>query len=153
MDHATLPTVNIEEIMTQIRREAKSLNYTEPTSFEEVDIPAGVETSDAEGTFDLQTLKDEINVVNAAWNIPDGHVIEGSFIKQILARIARKLFKPTGAPMAQAISAHNAQVTKTLNTVLQFIQANEKKEKEQEKRIFELEAELKRLKAAQGKKA
>lgn len=153
MENATLPTVNIEEIMNQIRREAKELKYTEPVSFEEVEIPAGIAASVAEGAFDLQTLQDEVNSVNASWNIPYGHVIEGNPIKQILARIARKLFKPTGAPMVQAISAHNAQVTKTLNTVMQYIQERESKEKEQEKRIFELESELKRLKAVQGKKA
>ena len=153
MENANPAGINIEDIMQEIRREAKALRYAEPVSFEEVEIPLTVEASGQGERFDLRALQDEVNAVNASWNIPYGHVIEGNPVKQILARIARKLFKPTGAPMTQAISAHNAQVTNTLNMIMQYIQENAQKEKEQEKRILELEAELKRLKAAQGKKA
>ena len=145
--------VNIEEIMEEIRKEAEALRYEEPVSFEDVEIPlAPGQGGGAEG-FELKKLEGTLTHVNSLWSIPYGHEISGNPLKKLLARAARKVNKPTGAPMAQDITRFNAEVAQSLNDIMLYIREAEKKAEEQEHRIFELEAEIRQLKEGAEKKA
>ena len=147
------PEINIEDIMDEIRKEAEALRYEEPVSFEDTAIPLTMD-KDGEGRpFSLKELEDTLTHINGMWTIPYGHEISGNQIKKFLARAARKLNKPTGAPMAQDITRFNAEAAKAFNSILQYIRENEKKEEDQGRRIAELEAEIRRLKEQAEKKA
>ena len=147
------PKINIEEIMEEIRKEAEALRYEEPVSFEDTAVPLTLEKGGEGRPFNLEELEGMLSHINGMWNIPYGHEIAGNPLKRFLARAARKLYKPTGAPMAQDITNFNAEVTKCLNSFLQYIRDNEKKEEDQGRRIAELEAEVRMLKERAEKKA
>ena len=155
MDHPEVkaPVVNIEEIMREIRKEAEALRYEEPVSFEAIETPAVISGDNGGDDFDLRKCENALGRANAIWHIPYGHEIAGNPVKKILGRAARKLNRPTGAPMAQDISDFNAEITQTLNEMLRFIRATQKKQEEQERRIFDLEAEIRQLKEGTEKKA
>ena len=147
------PEINIQEIMQQIQKEAEKLRYEEPVSFEAIEIPATTREDSGTEEFDLKNCENIINRLNTLWNIPYGYEISGNPLKKLIGRFARKINKPTGAPMAQAITTYNADVTQSLNEVMRFIRASRKKEEEQDRQIFELEAEIRQLKNGMGKKA
>ena len=146
--------VDIEGIMRKIREEAEKLRYEEPVSFEDVEIPAVMtEKNDRDSEFSLKKAEQTLDHINAMWEIPYGHVINGNPLKKLLARLARKINKPTGAPMAEDITKFNAEATQGMNEIMKFIRGALKKEDEMSRRIFELETEIRQLKKSAGKKA
>lgn len=147
------PEINIQEIMQQIRKEAEALRYEEPVSFEALETPATTREDSGTEDFDMKNCEDAMNRMNTLWHIPYGYEITGNPLKKLIGRVARKVNKPTGAPMAQAITNYNAEVTQSLNEVMRFIRAARKKEEAQDRQIFELEAEIRRLKNDMEKKA
>ena len=148
-----IPEINIEEIMQEIRKEAEALRYEEPVSFESIETPA-VLSGDNEGdAFDLKKCESALDRANATWRINYGHVITGNPVKKVLGRLARKMNKPTGAPMAQDITNFNAEVTQTLNEMIRYIRSARKTQEELERRIFDLEAEIRALKEGPESKA
>ena len=57
------------------------------------------------------------------------------------------------ASNALSVTVFLAEITQTLNEMLRFIRATQKKQEEQERRIFDLEAEIRQLKEGTEKKA
>ena len=145
--------INIEEIMEEIRQEARELKYTEPVSFEDVAVPVQTGRTGGAEAFDADNLQEAVSQANNLWHIPYGHVIEGNAVKRIVARAARKANRATGAAMANDITMYNAEVIKSRYGIMLYIGEAQRKAEEQERRIFELEAEVKRLKAGREKKA
>ena len=143
--------VNIEEIMKEIRKEAEALRYEEPVSFEEVEVLTV--SRETEGDFDLREFERTLDRVNVLWEIPYGHEITGNPVKKLVGRAARKVNKPTGQPMTQDITRFNAETVQCLNEILQFIRETRSKEEELNRRIFELESEIRKLRKGTENKA
>lgn len=147
-------TVNIEEIMKEIRREAEALKVEEPALFEDIAIPAPPAPSSSD-QFNFSELESVINQANRLWEIPYGHVITGNPLKKLIARISRKAMKPTGVPMAHDITEFNAEVVRGLNGLLLYVRESRNTMEAQASKIGKLEEELasmkKEVKALRGK--
>lgn len=145
--------IDIESIMEQIRKEAEALRYTEPVSFEKVDVPAIPGEEETGEVFRVKDFQAALSQVNALWRISYGHEIAGNPVKKLVARAARKAVKPTGEPMARDITRFNAEVTRGMNCLSRFVRETIRKSEEQNRRITELETEIRLLKEQLEKKA
>ena len=143
--------LNIEKIMEEIRKEAEALRYEEPVSFEEVEVLTV--SRDNARDFDLAQFEQTVNRMNSVWEIPYAREIAGNPLKKLAARLARKMNKPTGLPITQDITNFNAETVRALNELLHFVREARTREEEQNRRIFELETELRKLRKGAEKKA
>ena len=145
--------INIESIMDEIREKAKNLKYEEPVSFEDIITPVPSSNQTAGQPFDRLAFEDTLFKMNKLWTIPYGHEIMGNPVTKFIGRAARKMNKPTGGSMAEDITLFNAEVTRSLNSIRLFIIETEQKMEAQERKILELEEEIRKLKRKTVKKS
>lgn len=145
--------INIETIMEEIRKEAKELQYEAPVAFEDVSVPAVSANTGENGKFDRARLGEVLQKLNASWHIAYDHPLVGNKARQQVVRVIRKANRPVGAPIADEVSAFNADVVQGLNEIANYIAGAEKRIAEAEKRVALLEDELRVLKRGKENKA
>ncbi len=133
--------INIEKIMAEIRADIKKKGYkADAVKFETV------QAGNAE-VFNKNTFGEEVRNVNMSYQVSYYFPIEGkmSFFK----RVIRKLGCFLHVPILNNQNAFNAHVTRTFNQMALYIEQQERKEKELNRVIEELEEKVAALQKQQ----
>lgn len=130
--------INIEEIMKQIREEIKEKGYKESDlSFADVAVPAveAVDTVDP----DEGVLSFALNSANKNVRVDYYRPIEGNGLKKALKKFIRKLVKPAVYHLCVNQETFNTGTVQTLNQLYIYIQNQEVRIAELERRLSEKE--------------
>lgn len=127
-----METINIEQIMEEIRAEIKEKGYKErELSFN--DIPIKQETqSELSEAYSSERLDSLINAANASTRVDFYRPITDGGLKGMVKKAIRKIMKPLLLPLCQDQEAYNSILVQTINQMKLFIDA-------QEQRISDLE--------------
>jgi hypothetical protein len=141
-----MESVNIEQIMDDIRREIREKPaYQEPITFE--DVPMLSQWSN--GKFSQDVFEKDIEEMNSRYTIEYYRPLEDHGIKRFFKRLFRKLICFAVRPCFYDATQFNASATACMNSVYSYIRQldeenriKEAKIDAQEKRIAALEKAL-----------
>ena len=128
--------IDIEQIMQEIREEAKRIEYTEPIAFEQVRVPQ---------TARLKQYLPYLQNAIISYYRP----LEGNIVKRFLKKVIRKLLKFLVEPITIEVNSYCAQNAAQLTIMSELLEAQEKEITVLRSRITILEAE----RAAQSSEA
>lgn len=131
-------TINIEEIMKQIREEIKEKGYKESDlSFADVTVPM-VEAVNVEEP-DEGALSYALNNANKNVRVDYYRPIEGNGLKKALKKFIRKFVKPAVYHLCVNQETFNTGTVQTLNQMYLYIQKQDARITELERRLSEKE--------------
>ncbi len=120
-------SVNIEEIMKEIRMEIKAEGLNDSIlSFEEV-----VESSEGiidTGKFDFRFLEENLDYINANGTIAAHRILSGNGIIVFVKKIIRKLTKFYVEPIVEDQNRFNEHTIRVLNSYKYYIDENNNNE-------------------------
>lgn len=129
--------INVEKIMEEIRDEIKKKGYKpDAMAFETVQ-------ADNADAFQKSLFNEEVRNVNLSFQVPYYFPIEGkmTFVKRVIRKLGCFLM----VPILNNQNTFNAHVTRTINQMAQYIEYQERKEKELNRIIEGLEEKVARL--------
>lgn len=137
-------TVNVKEIMEEIRQNIKDQGYTESLlSFQDVKPKEYIAGN---GKLDLQKLHRVLNVVNEKQKIEYYHqFIPHRGVKNIIKAGIRKILRFLIQPFTETQTEFNVSSALTLNQISYFIIEQLNQNEEYETKIAELEKRIKEL--------
>lgn len=155
-------TINIEDIMLQIKREIKEKGLkADMLSFEDVPYDQPVDMADGS---DLSACDEALNYINSHYSIQPYKELQGNPIKVFFKKVIRKLTKFYVEPVVFEQNEMNANIARVLNSLRSAAEANsggedfndriqvlELAQKELNKRIDSLERENAALREELGK--
>ena len=137
-----IKTVNVEEIMKQIRAEiAEKGLQDDAIEFEEL---IGIDSMEGPQGFNRKRLNENVTYLNEYWEVlayRELYVSSGLkgkvfvFVKKVI----RKLTKFYVEPIVNDQNQYNASVTRCMNEMKRFIRETQQENQELKKRIEELE--------------
>ena len=135
-------TINIEEIMQQIRAEIKEKGYSaDMLSFQDVECPAEKENFH----YDEKECLDIVNCVNRDSHIPwTGELNQGG-VKAFVKKIIRKLTGFLIAPIVERQNQFNSDVTRSINQFMGYMEQQNEKIENYERDIGLLEEKIAEL--------
>lgn len=133
--------INVEEIMSEIRKEIKDKGYTpEMLSFQDVNA-----SYIGEHTFDMETYTSAVANTNANTIIKWWDMNLGNGIKGVVKKIIRKMVFFVLVKIVDAQNYYNEQNATAMTQVLGYIEAQENKNKMYEMKIKKLESKIREL--------
>lgn len=137
-----IKTVNVEEIMKQIRAEiAEKGLQDDAIEFEEL---MEIDSMDESQDFSRKRLNENVTYLNEHWEVAAYRQLYASsglkgkmfvFVKKVI----RKLTKFYVEPIVYDQNQYNASVTRSMNEMKRFIRETQQENQELKKRIEELE--------------
>ena len=137
-----IKTVNVEEIMKQIRAEiAEKGLQDDAIEFEEL---MGIDSMDESQDFSRKRLNENVTYLNEHWEVSayrELYVSSGLKGKMFVfvKKVIRKLTKFYVEPIVNDQNQYNAGVTRSMNEMRRFIRETQQENQELKKRIEELE--------------
>lgn len=114
--------INIEEIMKEIRNNIQKRGYSdEILNFDEVDIKI---SDDAAEEFRIELFRDYLQQANIGCEVSYYTPIAKRGLKNFVKRAIRKLLAFLMFPMLQQQNAFNVSVTRSLNCIQKYIEAD-----------------------------
>lgn len=134
--------INVDEIVNQIRAEIKEKGL-EPSMLSFEDVPFDKEVSHAETHFELSSLVQSADYMNARNQIEPYKEISGNPISVFIKKVIRKLVKFYIMPIMTEQNALNYHCANAINQVSCYVQSNSKVDIEQlASKVDELELKL-----------
>ena len=135
-------TLNIEEIMQEIRNEIKEKGLSsDMLSFEDISYSNGTNGSKSLS----QEATDSLGYINLNYNIQSYRVLEGSAIKTFIKKVIRKLTKFYVEPVVFDQNVFNAHVVRVINSMHEILSTETDEQKAVNNRIETLELKQKEL--------
>jgi len=137
-----IKTVNVEEIMKQIRAEiAEKGLQDDAIEFEEL---MGIDSMDESQDFSRKRLNENVTYLNEHWEVSayrELYVSSGLKGKMFVfvKKVIRKLTKFYVEPIVNDQNQYNAGVTRSMNEMRRFIRETQQENQELKKRIEKLE--------------
>ncbi|MGN0677189.1 MAG: hypothetical protein ACI4K5_05535 [Ruminococcus sp.] len=134
--------INVDEIVNQIRAEIKEKGL-EPSMLSFEDVPFDKEVSHTETHFELSSLVQSADYMNARNQIEPYKEISGNPISVFIKKVIRKLVKFYIMPIMTEQNALNYHCANAINQVSCYVQSNSKVDIEQlASKVDELELKL-----------
>ncbi len=131
-------TINIEEIMQEIKSDIKAKGYTNDClSFD--DVVVDVSSMNAV-TFDRIKFNEDLYTANHEWQVNAYRVLQGNAIVVFFKKVIRKLVYFFVEPIVMAQNGYNASVVRMMNQMSCYIDEQNKEIEELKKRLAELES-------------
>ena len=128
-------SINIEEIMSEIKADIKEKGYTaDMLSFDDVTAHSASSYSE----FVPSEYNAVVSHLSADYNVPMTMPLKGNPIIVFIKKIIRKLTRITIRPITEHQTQYNANVSRAFTLLGSYIEA-------QNKKIAELEDEIKKL--------
>ena len=123
--------IDIEQIMQDIREEAKQIEYKEPIAFKQIRVPQ---------TARLKPYLSYLQNAIISYYRP----LEGNIVKRFLKKVVRKLLKFLVEPITIEVNSYCSQNAAGWTIMNELLEAQEKEITVLQSRISALEAELAR---------
>lgn len=117
--------INVDEIVNQIRAEIKEKGL-EPSMLSFEDVPFDKEVSHTESHFELSSLVQSADYMNARNQIEPYKEISGNPISVFIKKVIRKLVKFYIMPIMTEQNALNYHCANAINQVSCYVQSNSK---------------------------
>lgn len=137
-----IKTVNVEEIMKQIRAEiAEKGLQDDAIEFETI---MGIDSTDGSREFNCKRLNESVIYLNGNWEVSayrQLYAVSGFkgklfvFVKKVIRKLTKFYVEPIVADQNQ----FNASVTRSMNEMKKFVRETQQENQELKKRIEELE--------------
>ncbi len=116
-------SVNIEEIMNDIRAEIKEKGYTADgiLSFNEI---ATVSTNRVENNFSVNDYNGVVSYLNTAYAVPVSMPLPGNPIIVFIKKIIRKFTRVTIRPVTEHQTEYNAYTARAFGMISTYIEEN-----------------------------
>ncbi len=139
-----IKSIDIEQIMEEIRQEIKDKGYTsEMLSFKDVDGRDKLRGKTSGKIFDREELQEKIYLANMRMNVPWYYATEGNPLAVLAKKVIRKLIRFAIIPITETQNAYNEAAAQSLSQLLAYVEEQDQTIKKLEERILALEEKTK----------
>lgn len=147
MENTDNEQINIESIMTEIRKNSRKKRFEEDVRFTDVTIDTGNLTATE---FDMYKFDDDVYALNGVWKIESDRELTGNPVKRFLKRIFRRLYLFFIEKIVDDQNSFNAQTVRLMNELNCYVAQTKEENEALKNQVIELNEKLEELRRAQG---
>ncbi len=142
-------TVDVRQIMEEIRARAREIEFELPVEFDTV-LQDAARVEAPGDLFESPLLWEAQGEMNSRYNVLFYRRIPGNPIARFFKKVVRKLIFPLLQPMADDITLFNAASTRSVNQLSAFAREQEEENRRLKRKLHELEQRLEAIEQKKG---